>query len=106
MRASVQSIARSSASDPAMRLPKVSVSSAIRFHAALSFVAASINRSVAARYVSGVCAVAVEANDVRSAAVTSIAAKVERCDITGGVEAGRGESLTETSTAASRGQTP
>ena len=35
--------------EPAMRLPKVSVSSAIRFHAALSFVAASIRRSVAAR---------------------------------------------------------
>ena len=49
MRSSVQSIARSSDADPLSRCPNVSVSSAMRFHAALSRIAASIRRSAAAR---------------------------------------------------------
>ena len=49
IRDSVQSIACSSAVEPAMREPKVSVSSAMRFQAALSRIAASIRRSAAVR---------------------------------------------------------
>jgi hypothetical protein len=73
--ASVQSIACSSASEPLSRLPKVSVSSAMRFHAALSFVAASINRSAAARYGSGDCAATTTGSE-SSAVATSAAQRI------------------------------